>query len=675
MPANPNTPADTIVLEPDKLAQIVMERYRHAALFRTQFRPYQNVCVDEWLWRAWHSYRKVHDTSDPRHIEGMTSYYGLNQAKVDTLVAKLRYLLVNAADTPFTIEPTSDPAVPEFLQARIREEVGIQLMGRAVQFNIPPEVLTGQMRTDPRVKMWLQKVADATKQRYKEELDQELRKRTDLHQQIIQGQLEEGNWKRAYVDVIRDAAVYPAGFLSGPEYTPRAVYRWKGNRRVKVIEACPNYRRIPPFDAYPSSDSSSAQDGQCFIERQRKSVRDLMMLVDEPGYDRDALLEVVTAFHQGMTIDWLSQGRDPQERLTYWSTWNSDTVEVLVHQGQISGRELAEHGITGFDAHESVETRIEVVGRRTIRAMVQKVPNGRRTAYSTSYKKGSAAVYGHSPAMIMYDAEKQANQLLYYAMVSAQKSRGPVLEINGSAFSDPAGIEERGLEAYDMFIRDRLTTVTNGGRHDQAITPHTIGGPFMQLWQTFQARLKVAEEESGLYGIWGGNPQAFGAGKTLGGLAMIFNAQNTVVQDYVMNLDEDIVEPAVQAQADYNLEFHPRRKDFEADVFIKARGALGALAKEVKEAQQGETLQLMMQGAQQGLVPLDAAKSAFRDYLIARGADPDELPDPTDAESAASQGLVGAPAQPGAGPAAPAGIDRRSGPAQQQIAGSQPLAA
>jgi hypothetical protein len=94
----------------------------------------------------------------------------------------------------------------------------------------------------------------------------------ELH---IRDQLQEGGWTKAFNDFMNDFVTYPAAFVKGPVIRRKKQLKWGKDFKPQVsTEARRHFYRLSPYDAFPSREASSVQDGY-FCERVRFSVKDL----------------------------------------------------------------------------------------------------------------------------------------------------------------------------------------------------------------------------------------------------------------------------------------------------------------------------------------------------------------------------------------------------------------
>jgi len=187
--------------------------------------------------------------------------------------------------------------------------------------------------------------------------------------------------------------------------------------------------------------------------------------------------------------------------------------------------------------------------------------------------------------------------------------------------------------------------------------------------------IQEADDITGIPAYIVGDPQVAGAGRTLGGLAMLMGNAAKGIKQVVSQIDSNIIEPLITALYRLNMRSNPD-ESIKADAQVVARGASGLLQRNLMQARALELLKVLAPFVQSGVVPSTAITFLLRQVVEGMGYDPDQLiPDTQGSRQQIEQvmqmlGMQGAVSQ--GQPAAPAGMPTQmpqpSGPPQPEEA-------
>ena len=97
----------------------------------------------------------------------------------------------------------------------------------------------------------------------------------------------------------------------------------------------------------------------------------------------------------------------PDDRDSWWEL--DETIPLLIHEGFFSGDELREYGINGIETLDYVSARVEVIGGRTIRAQLLRMPGGaERTYFGSPFMKIGSNLLGVSTRDIAQTLRRHA---------------------------------------------------------------------------------------------------------------------------------------------------------------------------------------------------------------------------------------------------------------------------
>lgn len=588
----------------DGLASLVVDQFNRARAHRSSSRV-MGKSVDFWFNLLYQAYNKIHEQDELDSHPGMSTYFALVQIKANMTASYLRSKFVGSGDkAPFNIEPTPIVELSKKMSDRAFNIVKMNLAMRLAESGIPQEAIMQNGFINPTIAKYIDSIAKESKELQRQEEFKLASVATSKMKKKIQDQLVESNYSYAVTELLYDMALYPYAVVAyDNEITNNT--RWSGNSYVKERIPKPSFRRINPMNIYFAPDATSAQDGEFIIELMTRS-RDEMLAfvgVKEYGYIDDAILDVVDNCYG----NWAEiVGEDGQSK-----PLDDGLFTVLKCQTLVSGSELSEYGVkikeSGMDDYYVAD--IEVVDRRVIRCQIVNHPKGERTYYSASYKRVAGIPYGISVGMMVYDRQLVVNRVQYSMLANSMYSSGPSFEINGNAFDHLGDISFR---PYSKFYSNPK---------DHSVVPvrmHNVQPTFLMQFKLMQDQIRLADDECGLPAFLNGDTGLRGAGRTLGGLAIMQDNAVLGLENCASNIDEFIIRPLVSLLYSRNM-VSKGDDDMKADAKIQATGLLGLKAEVDKaKALAGVVPQL---GAlkEQGVVTDELYAGTVRDYLDSMG--------------------------------------------------------
>lgn len=602
----------------DELADLVMAHFRKACAYRSSHLV-QGKSVDEWFRRLSNAYNKVHEQEELAARKQMQSYFGLIQSKINMSVSYMRSKFVSVERPPFNIFPTPIVDLPLNKQKQGLEKVKGELLNRMLSNGIPPEAVLGEDGfLLPQVAEFVTKQAEKTKEALRKEEYKIAEKATKKMARLIKDQLIEGQFSSAMAEAIFDLALYPTMVMS---YELESVvdYVWRKNKYEKISTVRPTFRRVEPRNAFFAPNSTSAQDGAFFIELTKRSKSQLADLLEheELGY----FTEVVEDIIENGSNQWLGEAMELVELFNHKLA--DDEIHTLRCQTLIRGADLLEYGvdIKAKDAFKYFNADIEVCDSRVIRCALTPHPKGERTYFSASYKRIAGQAYGISIGMMIYDRQLSINRTQYAMMLNAAHAAGPAVEINADAFDNPWEVN---LEPYTRFFSNPDRTDSS---HFNGIKMHQVTPTFHNLFTFMTNEIRLADDECGLPSFLNGNAGLQGAGRTLGGIALMTDNAVLGLEDCAFNLDEYVIRPAITLIYARNLLGDD--ESVKSDAKVVATGLLGLRNELMKAKELAGLVPQVGQIAQSGAISPEIYKNVVADYLRSQGIEVDEI----DAES------------------------------------------
>lgn len=597
----------------DELAEIVLANFRLAQSYRSSHRV-QGKTVDDWFSRLENAYNKVHEPEEIDARPKMSSYFGLVLAKINMSVSYMRSKFVSIERPPFNIYPTPIVELPENKRKQGLEKVKGELLNRLISNNLPPEAILGSDGfMVSQVAEFVEEAAKKEKDRIRKEEYKIASEATDKMEKLIKDQLIEGNFSSALAEGLFDLSLYPVMVIS---YEQESVtdYVWRKNKYEKISTVRPTFRRVDPRNAYFAPDSTSAQDGAFFIELVKRSKVQLADFIgkEELGYFSEVIEDILENGDNGWLgvatdSDWLIDGLSDED------------VHSLRCQMYVRGKDLFDYGvdIKSKDFNQYFNADIEVCDNRVIRCALTPHPKGERTYFSASYKRIAGQSYGISIGMMIYDRQISINRTQYSMMLNAVHASGPALEVNADAFENPWEVS---VEPYARFFSNPSRIDSS---HYNGIKMHQVNVTFHQLFQQMTNEIRLADDECGLPSFLNGNAGLQGAGRTLGGIALMTDNAVLGLEDCAFNIDEYYIRPAVTLLYARNLLGDD--DTVKSDAKVVPTGLLGLRNELLKAKELAGLVPQVGQIAQSGAIPQEVYQQVVGDFLKTQGIDIDEF--------------------------------------------------
>ncbi|MDP9908261.1 hypothetical protein J2W27_000354 [Variovorax boronicumulans] len=352
-------------------------------------------------------------------------------------------------------------------------------------------------------------------------------------------------------------------------------------------------------------------------------------------------IDLVLEAHEAQSLDWLGFGELTGDIISKDSPWSSNPghkIRCVVHQGLVSGDELAEYGHPGHgDASDFHEVTLEVCGNTTIRVQLR---DGLRTYFSACYKQYGDSYAGPSVAMMLHDRQLECNRLLFSKNRNAWHASGPNIIMNGHYFQHPEDVR---MEPFSVaWANPKNTTGQNWG-----VQQVNVQSLFGQLHEEIRRTMVLADEESGIPSLFSGMSRGGVSRTTLGGAVLEQTNGERGMNDAMINLDKGIIEPLVQAQHFQNLKRETKRKFIRGDIEIEGRGISALREKELQQRLMAQAMPLLMQTSQAGVTPTPMLQAALKEYFDNTGIDTSAMPGQQAQQEINSFGLNPAQSQDG----------------------------
>jgi hypothetical protein len=612
-------------IQQEPIADSVAHYVRLAFIENENYRRISGV--EERLLQALRARRCVYDPEDAGLISGIDCYMGLISLKCRAAEAWINDILLSSIDKPWVLDPDPIPNLPDWMKEQVVDALELELQ----QAGIPMDLRSrAKQLKDAALAFAVTQAKSAC----------------DRMEIKIQNQLLEGGWRNAFAEFIQDFCTFPAAFFRSPIIQNKRRLEWQGNKVVQRVDTIYGCRRISPFDAYPSLQSTNPQNGSNFIERRKLEFDELHECIGLEGFNEETIRQILETYRNTGYEEQLRP--DFQRKFlqnTYTPTLDRKTLDTLIFNGKISGALLLENNVLVEDAEAQYEIEAWTVNNQTIKAVLNPYPLQQRPVFSSSFVKVPGALWGEGLADILRATQKVVNSAARSIVRNMSYSSGPIGEVDVDRLTEGELPDE--VVPYKLFHVETDPTGKGNSAYRFTMVPNVIPG-LMEVWGKFS---QVADDLSGVPPYVMGNMAVAGAGRTMGGLSMMMANAAKGIKNSILNIDRDVVEPHIEFRYNMNM-VYDEDPDIKADAQVVARGATGILQKELSQARSVEILQTLTpysQSTQPGvppIIPASGMQVIIREVLKSTGLPVNEILPNSDPLSAIISSLGAAGGDP-----------------------------
>lgn len=609
----------------DSLAKLVMKRFRDARQFKSSNSVYQNKSTITLLNEADHAMEKKYTCDQIARMTDAfkfcpTRYYGLIASKVAEIAAWKSELVNGSPAELIKIVPTPNPTLSEASVKAIKEAVKQDMVKRMMDFGIgDPAMLVkvGSNRLHPSVIQFLEEKADLLKQVEQAKIVAQAMAGATEAQVLMRDAIIEGDFTMAYSDFSFDQIKYGIGIMRFPYMQRRVIMASRQDAKGKPERewaSVPCFKHVSPFNFFPMNDGRDVSSNTANMEYSEVSKATLVGMMSDSRYDSEAI-EWVLNEYSFRSRTWLfpeaSDTKSESGRKSHY--WGPDEVAaVIYHEGFVTGNDLSEYGLTGYETSKVYSVVVEICCGRAIRVEVKSPtdvsPRSFATAKFDSTAPGIWSAVG-IPA-ILQDTQDRVNILLHSWEHNLDWSLRPPLQTNPDSLKNPSDamrIRPGGLyEVSDM--------IGPGVSPDPI---RTIRGPSAQYQIVYPLILQLirqADTEVGVPSLSDFNSLGRGS---LGEFSSRVSGAVRRIRNAAFAEDRGL-KPLYATLYEYVIEENPSVVD-NLDLTFNYIGVGGLLAQESERKAKQERLMLIMNGAQSGVVPKNVVDYAWTDMLQEMG--------------------------------------------------------
>ena len=542
--------------------------------------------------------RKIQDGTRSRVVINIV------RPKVDQAVARMCEILLPTDDKNWGIKPTPIPEVAE-MSGDQRQTV---------------DPMTGEptgMTADQEAKF----VMEAAK------------KSSDAMERSIDDSLTECAYNGESRKMVENGVRLGTGIMYGPFPARQSSKVWlpqpDGTQVMMINESIvPASMSLDPWDVFfDPSCSNDHQRGRGFFMRRNVNRKELRSLVGLPGYDAEAIRDVLRTQPARIRI---AEGRIIKQSI------DEDTYEMWTYHGEIEPEEMEMLSARTGDPLKDVGFAVLImVNDRVIGTMESWVADKTLPVDVWCWRKSDDSPYGHGLPEELENQQRVVNSAWRQVMDNGRTSlggqivmkKGMVIPQNGNYEITPNKL---------WLAKDDLEDVR------QAFAVFEFNSHLQELLAIAQAAMQFADMESSMPQIMGGEQGS--APETVGGMVMLYNNANAVLRQRVKLFDDYVTRPHIGRYYDWKMANDPD-PSIKGDYEVDARGSTALVERDI---QNQALLNLANITNNPRYIPHLKEREELRAILRAFRVDPEQLMKAEDVVAQEAQAMAeqGAPQDP-----------------------------
>jgi hypothetical protein len=432
---------------------------------------------------------------------------------------------------------------------------------------------------------------------------------------------------------IEDAVRLGTMVLYGPFPARQTSKVWlpqgDGTQVLQINESIvPASERLDPWDVFfDPSCGNDHQNGRGFFVRRMVTRKQLRKLVGLPGYDTEAIREVLRMPPQKLRV---AEGRIIRDMI------NEDAYEMWTYHGEIEPEEMEMLSSRTGDPLEDVDFGVLViVNDKVVGAMDSWVADRTLPVDVYCWRKSDDSPFGYGLPDELEHQQRVVNSAWRQVMDNGRISLGGQIVIKKGMIIPQNGSYE--ITPNKVWLaKDELDDVR------AAMTTFEFNSHLQELLAIAQASMQFADMESSMPQLMGGEKGS--APETVGGMVMLYNNANAVLRQRVKLYDDAITRPHIARYYDWKMANDPDPA-IKGDYEIDARGSTALVERDI---QNQALLNLAAITNNPRYIPHLKEREELKAILKAFKVNPEELLKPEDQvqQEMAAQAQQGQPADP-----------------------------
>lgn len=528
---------------------------------------------------------------------GSSLYMKITGAKCSAAKAWINDIFTPSGDRAWAIEPSPVADLPPDIEQKL---VSVAVQG-ALAYGLPLEQMT--------------EILDAHRDRIRDEVKQVAEERCELMSERIHDILVEGGWRQQFSDFVDDLVTFPTAILKAPVYRRKKQVKWKdigSGQFVPETEftVCREFRRVSPFDFYPSPSSVDVDDNWV-IERHRLTPSDLAAMRNSPGFNAQNIALALNEYRANGLKGWVIGDHERASLEGKEITQvNDGLIDALEWSGKLSGTMLLEWGMTTEqipDPHHEYLVSIMTVGSFAIRTLLNPDPLEQNDYFVASWRTVPGAFWGESLPELLADCQDMCNASARALANNMGMASAPMIYYMADRLANGSDVEN--LHPWKL-IGCTESRMGSSAPPVGFFQPNSNANELLTIYERFS---RYGDEITGLPSYAHGSDQGAGAARTASGLSMLMNSASRSVKEVVRQIDINVIEPCLTKLYHHLMLDNTVPDDAKGDLRIRAIGSEALLHKEASQAMQTQFLAQTANPIDMEIIGLEGRRELLRE--------------------------------------------------------------
>lgn len=418
----------------------------------------------------------------------------------------------------------------------------------------------------------------------------EARKRARCMEEEIDDHLTECNYSAQSRLVIRDACKLGTGVMKGPMTDGKSRRSWQKSQdptqpNVYTLNHAndprPAFWRVDPWNYFPDTDATNAQDGESDFERHLFNKKQMRRMARQQGFDKDAIRRLLQSTPQASTPTYLTDLRAITSEFTsmigdryhVWEYHGPLTAQDLETLSTASGDSALMEDVGEVDELDELQVVIWFCQGELLKLGIHHLDSGDPIYSVFNLEKDEASPFGFGVPYIIRDPQKVFAATWRTTMDNMGLSSGPQIVVNTDVVEPVDG-------KYILTPRKVWLRKNTASPDKKPFEIFNIDSHLSELLELIEVTKKAIDEESALPLIAQGD-QGSQITKTMGGMSILMNSANVIFRRIVKNWDDDMTVPNITRMYDWLMQFSPK-ESIKGDYEIDARGTSVLLVREMQ---------------------------------------------------------------------------------------------
>ena len=500
-------------------------------------------------------------------------FIGVTESKCEAIYGWLVDGILPPGQPPFSVDCTPVPELPEFVTARIAQQVETQLAARAQMM-----VASGQIVDRATLSQQYDKLRDDATKQVERLILKEARASAKKMYTKIRDLFAEAEWETSLRLSLKDLVDCGTAIMRGPVLRETALRRSQINPETRRYETTythdiiPAVERLVPLRFYPSPDATR-QSMPWYVYVNSMTRKDLAACMADDSYDIEAVKSALRDYgmsgHKENTA--IEAEKAALENRVSAAT-NTELIDRLEYWGSVSGKLLMDFDKTlELEPEQEYDAMVWVVGVHVIKVLINPDPVGLNYVFSAGFCEQPDSFWGISVPRKMRHSQNIANVAARQIVMNMGLASGPMMELNTDRIWPGENFAMRPF----MVLRSSNAMMQDG----KAVNFYQPNMVTRQLVEVFNFCMQLADHETGI-------PRVLYAGEsnveTASATSMLMSQAAKGGQNVIRNVDTGLIVPAVQSFFNYIIQYDESGTEYFGDLRIVARGSNTMVAREQK---------------------------------------------------------------------------------------------